>query len=170
MKLEWLLFRPGHNTKTVVQQDSVKALHDNRNVLKLLLWWWWLLLLSPPPSRRARITKTKPEGASEHHFGLIKCDLTSNSRTRRSAELTVYRFVIISWRFLYSCELFVLFNGVLSTKTNNAKVWYMIKAVILMLFIWKIHAWKRKNISHHTSLLDMLIMQNFSSLLRCRRY
>jgi len=34
MKLEWLLIRPVLNTKTVVQQDSVKALHDNRNALK----------------------------------------------------------------------------------------------------------------------------------------
>jgi len=34
MKLEWLLIRPVLNTKTVVQQDSVKVLHDNRNALK----------------------------------------------------------------------------------------------------------------------------------------
>jgi len=34
MKLEWLLIRPVHNTKTIVQQDSVKALHDNSNTLK----------------------------------------------------------------------------------------------------------------------------------------
>jgi len=34
MKLEWLLIRPVLNTKTIMQQDSVKALHDNRNALK----------------------------------------------------------------------------------------------------------------------------------------
>jgi len=34
MKLEWLLIRLVLNTKTVVQRDSVKALHDNRNALK----------------------------------------------------------------------------------------------------------------------------------------
>jgi len=34
MKLEWLPIQPVLNTKTVVQQDSVKALHNNRNALK----------------------------------------------------------------------------------------------------------------------------------------
>jgi len=33
MKLEWLLIRPILNTKTVVQQDSVKALHVCENVM-----------------------------------------------------------------------------------------------------------------------------------------
>jgi len=34
MKLEWLLIRLVLNRKTVMQQDSVEVLHDNRNALK----------------------------------------------------------------------------------------------------------------------------------------
>jgi len=33
IKLEWFLIRLVLNRKTVVQQDSVKALHDNRNII-----------------------------------------------------------------------------------------------------------------------------------------
>jgi len=34
IKLEWLLIRLVLNRKTIVQQDRVKALHDNRNTLE----------------------------------------------------------------------------------------------------------------------------------------
>jgi len=86
MKLEWLLIRPRHNTKTIVQQDSVKALHDNRNPFEIK---------SSFPGRCQKTPRFADQGHTVTVVPLRSVTLESRQQSERKCIIIIIIIIII---------------------------------------------------------------------------